>query len=321
MKFPTRLELELGASPLLPGLAGYVQAVGAALRYQNLQVMDDDLMCASAAPFATYAYSPDINKHEDPRRFSTLGEHFSNFGVFESLGYYTNSMISEVNGISNAEFWKLVRFELNLGRPLVTTGLGRTDGAVLIVGYEDRPDARHLILWDSERRGVDLMKDEKPQGDSDVFVNFATIVRAGGPFAPSPKMKATALRWACNHARKWTEFFHETRENYLVGLNGGAFITGVAQSPMSAEEQAWFDAHLKSRMESRAAAGRALGRWEVDLAQAFDAPIGLLRAAASDYAKCAELLAQRKYAEALVAEEQAIQKLETYIPSLPPTLG
>lgn len=321
MKFPQRIELEVDAGLLAPGLAGYVQAIGAALRHQGLLVNDDDLMCASASSFATYAYSPEINKHEDPRRYSYLGEQFSNFGVFESLGYYCNSAVAEVNQIPDDEFWKLVRFELNLGRPLITTELGRGDGAVLIVGYEDHPGVRRLILWDSERRVVDLQKDEKPQGESEVFVNFAVVVRAGGPFAPNPRMKVTALRWACNHARKWTEFFHETRENYLVGFSGGRFIADMAETSMNAEEAAWFDSHVKSRIETRAAAGRVLGRWEVELTQAFDAPIGMLRAAASDYTMCANLLTERNYAQALAVEEEAIRKLEAYVPSLPPTLG
>jgi len=319
-KYPDAVVLITPDSPLTPGLPGYVEAVHHALRVQSVEVPLDDLICASSAAFATYAYSPEINKHDEARRHSFLAEHFSNYGLFESLGYYTGAQLLIANEVSDSDFWEFVRFELNLGRPLVSAGCGRDDGCVLILGYEEQ--GRELLVWDSELRRVSV-QDARPQGESEVFVNFAAAVRAN-PVLPDPqarqKMRVTALHWAVSHARKGTEFFHETRENYLVGLAGGAFVAELLSSELSDEERRWCESHLAARRRSRLAA-RALRDWEEDLCKTYEAPVGVLRRVSDLYEATAEALKEGRYAQALELEREAIEALTAYAKHLPSPLG
>lgn len=319
-KFPEAVALDVPDLQLSPGLPGYVEAIHYALSVQGVVFSLDDLICASSAAFATYAYSPAINKHEEARRHSLLGEHFSNYGLFESLGYYTGAQLLVANEISNSDFWDFLRFELSLGRPLVSTGFDREDGCVLILGYQEK--GRELLVWDSEVRRVSLEKG-RPQGESEVFVNFAVAARAN-PVQPDPqaqrKMRVTALHWAVSHARKGTEFFHETRENYLVGLDGASYVAELLDSELTDEERRWSESHLAARHRSRSAA-RALRDWEEDLCKAYEAPVGALRRVSDLLERSAVCLADGRYKEALELEREAIEGLVAYAAYLPSPLG
>ena len=307
IKFPESARVEIRPQELAPGRFGYVQAISEALRVQGVRTDVDELACAAALPFTTYAYNPEINKHEDPRRHSWLAEHFSNYGVFESVSYYTGANVMVVNEIADAEHWDLIRFELSLGRPLISTGWGRANGPVLITGYRDG-ERKVVTVWDGAER--DVILSGRPQLDSEVFVNFLVVVRADARVqvedSARERMRQGALKWAVQHGNKWTEFFHESRENYLVGKAGAEFIANMAKSELEAEEAEWFASHLGCRIPSLKSA-RALLSWDPSLGDV----VNELNAAA-------ELWEKREFDQALERERLALRALEMRLSELQP---
>ena len=120
-------QLMSSLAPLLPGTAGLCQALAAMMSID--QTPDEamhwqQLWCVSSGALSQYVYDYQINPAYDPERyFSKAGQLFSNWGLFEALGYYTGWEIKEFNHISQQDYWALLSFELSEGRPVLTIGL------------------------------------------------------------------------------------------------------------------------------------------------------------------------------------------------------
>lgn len=315
MQFPKQIQLEVVAPPILPGAVGLVQAVGVSAAAQGADVDLDEWLCVSSSALMTYAFDPKLNRHEaSDRHFSADGEWFSNYGVLESLGYFSGWHARDLNGPSTEDLWKLVRYELALGRPLVSQGFGGK-GVVLLTGYRDLPGVHEVTVTDGSTTWTFNLQNP-PQGDSEVFVNYIITVRQGEPGLTSRSRQIEGvLRWTIDHGFGSKEFFHETRENYVPGLAGGEVISRLRLE--DAEEVEFFKNHVASRRRGREAASRVLGRWAELL------EMSALEDAAKAFGESALCLdgTMDGYQRALVSETEAFTHLKSIQDRLPPAFG
>lgn len=258
--------LDFEVSPLDPGLVGLVQGVA--------QLMDEDpdeLLAISSAAFCNYVFDPGVNQHEDERReFSAVAALFSNYGPWESIAYYTGWEILEVNALSAVETLKVVVFELEHDRPMLT--LTPDLEPAVVIGHEISVDQR---LVKTSLGQLACRDDIRLQGDHEVFRNWLLLVRPGESpdwAATKTRQRINVVRWAVEHAGNTKEFFQETRENYVPGLLGFSrfreFLTGLTD-PAGVE---YAERYIRALHAARSAAATALVRWADPIGEALESP-------------------------------------------------
>lgn len=182
----------------------------------------EELYTISSFGVSHYAYEPQYNAaYDPPRLLSEWSEWFSNYGALESVGYYTGYELSELNFISEDDFWRSMVFELDHGRLVLSMGLHGITEPVLVVGYEQSPITRVLhirVPGQPEPVAINLWGVEHAQGDNGVFDNWLVFVRptTSPVWNTPPNQRFTLIRWVVDHSNNLREFFHETRENYVV---------------------------------------------------------------------------------------------------------
>ena len=348
-------------SPLLPGALGLVQAVrlimDAVLARGDGPAMPEgvalpswqELACISSAALVHYVYDPEINLAYDPPRVTSVyASLMSNWGVFEALAYETGWDIKELQGISEEDYWALLRFELSQGRPALTLGLDGPLAPTLVVGLEERPYERvaHVLradgstpLSDRAAEPVPMWGRQNAQGEDEVFLNWLVVVRPtlhpDWGSTSRRKRRLRLLRWVTQHARHVKEFFHETRENYAPGLRGFARAQALlASASLSPAELKRWASHTQQLAAGRHLASQELRRWalaleddqghdvaggdDVELLDAAAARAQLERAADAYGVVAARLSAQdtswvEAYALAAQAEREAIEALEAML--------
>ena len=242
---------------------------------------EDEFLAISAVAFKNYVYEPEYNElSHRPRAYSKLGEFVCNYGPFESISYYTGWDVKEFDGVSTEDFWKLVRFEIASGRPVVSLSLGGPLEPVLVVGYDFEPRKQTLDVvrpGKPEASTVDVtgMTDFQPEAES--FTNWLLIARPSESpeWASShTRQRLRVLRWAARHAKNRKEFSQETRENYAPGLRGfESFLDQLDR--LGDEDVDRWDAddpvtgfvrgHVEGLSLARRAASRRLPIWSADL--------------------------------------------------------
>lgn len=327
-------------APMLPGTAGLCQALAAMM---SLGQAPDEAMswqqlwCISSGALCQYVYDYEINPAYEPERyFSKAGQLFSNWGLFEALGYYTGWEIKEFNHISQQDYWALLSFELSQGRPVLTVGLDGPLDPVLIVGCEEAMASRtaHVLrAGASAPEAVPMWAMANAQGDHEAFSNWLVVARPGErtPWSGSlTKQRLRTLRWVTQHARRLKEFFHETRENYAPGLHGFERASAlIAQAPtIPGAPEFWLE-HIRLMSLGRQAASSCLTLWadeivgveDVHVISQADAQAALLEAAAA-YGRVGQQLGamldddlsfeqlSQGYKQAAIAEREAIEALE-----------
>lgn len=315
MQLPKQVDVPVEVGALESGLTGLVQAVAISAASQGAKPDVDEWLVASSAAFSTYVYDPALNMYAEGAEFSRDGDFFSNYGALEALGYFSGWYGKDVNGATDEDFWKLIRFELASGRPLVSVGFG-TDDVVVLTGYREGKGARVVTVSNGRSsHEFDLMSG-RPQGESENFVNYVVAVRPGDRgLLALERQAAGVLQWAVRHAFAGKEFLHETRENYAPGLLGGVRVAGL-----NLEEAAvalWFEKHAEARKISRGAAAQVLGRWETWL------ELDGLGQVASAFREASESLdgTQAGYAQALAHERRAFEAMRALVEHLPTTFG
>ncbi|MEZ4460118.1 MAG: hypothetical protein R3E66_10385 [bacterium] len=314
MQFPTRARLEIDVPPLLPGISGLVQAIANSATVQGAEVDLDEWICASSAPFATYAFDQALNLYHDGKRASAEAEWFTSYGVFEGIGYFTGWHAKDFNHLSIDDLWKVVQFEIVSGRPLVSIGFGG-EGVVQVVGFEASASAYRVDVTDGVNEWQFDVLNSRPQHDSETFVNFVVGVRAGDVGLMSKERQiAAVLRWGAEHLHALKEFVHETRENYAPGLAGAEVMLRLAQDGV---EPQIFKRHVASRRRSREAAARVLPRWAELIGEPALVQVG------AEYEKIAQTLGPdpHAYEAALHHERVAAQLLASVASRLPSAFG
>ena len=288
--------LDIDPPALGPGLVGLVQAAA--------HLMDADaadLLGVSSAAFCNYVFDPHINQHEATRReFSRHAALFSNYGPWESIAYYTGWSLNEVNALSAIETLKVIVFEIEGGRPIVT--LTPDLEPALITGYRVSTNDRVVCTT----RGEFEVRDEtRLQGDDEVFRNWHLLVRPSQQpqwAASQVRQRVAVLRWALEHATNTREFFQETRENYAPGLEGIRRFRELLVGLRDPAGVRYAESYTCGLRLARQAAATCVADWADPIAEELAAPAAgvALRAAASAYQSVADALApDRNFADAM----------------------
>lgn len=258
-----QLDFEVGElAPLRwgTGLVGLVQAAARVIGEDA-----DELVAISSAAFCSYVYDPRYNQHEDTlRAYSPYALLFSNYGPWASIGNYTGRDIREVSALSAVETLKVVMFEIEHGRPLVT--LTSDLEPAVVTGYRIGVEERTLI---TSHGAVELRDDHRLQGASEVFVNWLMLLRPGEArdwATPKVRQRVNVLRWAVEHGHNPKEFFQETRENYAPGLVGLQRLRASLEQINDPADAAFAERNVRMLAEQRGCAAVATRRWADDIA-------------------------------------------------------
>ena len=266
--------------PNMQGVLDGVHAMMTHLRSQDdgLKVPSlEELYTISGFGLGHYAYEPQYNvAYDPPRLLSRWSQWFSNFGPLESVGYYTGYELSELNFISEEDFWRAMVFELDQGRLVLSMGLHGEMEPVLVVGYEQSRMTRVLHVrtpGGQQPVSINMWGVEHAQGDNGVFDNWLVLVRPSATEAwdKPANQRFTLIKWVVDHHANLREFFHETRENYVVGSHAyermeRLFLEEVASlDPQKPEQIVELASHIQSYRLNMAAGRRAaatvLGQW------------------------------------------------------------
>ncbi len=231
----------------------------------------DELLSLTSVGFKHYVYEPSYNPaYEPPRWVSSKGRLFSNYGIVESMGQHTGWEVMELNFIGAGDLAKLLAYEFAASRVVLTWAPveeGGEPGWHVLVSLDASP-ARFIVGMmgvDGVVHEVDVTaRGGSVQGsEEEDLVNWCVVARPGeqAPWTLSlEKRRELVCRWGIKHARTSKEFFHETRENYAVGLSGYASLARVLSSgeEFSAEV---VRRHVEELYQGRRALSRRLGAW------------------------------------------------------------
>jgi len=190
----------------------------------------DEYASLTSAGIKTYVHDWEVNlagEDGEPVYCTMRSDYFSNYGIFESLGYASGSEIKEFNFLKLSDVVKLLAFELMQGRAMLS--MVEIDGALEPVALLGVDAGATWLKLTFQRVGSDTAEErdfwgmESLQGEDEDFVNWCVVARPGerSSWAASlGRLRRDLLVWLCQHARSRKEFFHETRANYAPGLYG-----------------------------------------------------------------------------------------------------
>ena len=199
-----------------PGFATGLEGIISILRglieaRQGVAIDPDEALVLSGQALRHYVYDPALNLDDsdpDPEDWE-VGSLFCNFGAFESLGYFYGADIKEFNALKPDDFWALLCYELEAGRPMISAGMADPDGElqpVLVVDARPGPGGArtvHVLRHGGRTAEVDLADTPQAQGTSKVLKNWCVIVRPGQRadwITSSDRQRLELLRWAHKHA-------------------------------------------------------------------------------------------------------------------------
>lgn len=225
--------------PLKWGLHGEVEAIALCLQEAGVETSFDTLMGLTGTAFRTHFFrladNPGMRLGPDPAnpniiwgpRYAWTSLLYNNFGHYESAAYFYGGDMVQRERLSWDELWKVLRFELDAGRPVALYGLSGQDPwrPVLV---------RHVALSKAPLSlsfpGLEPEVAWTPKGGTPGNIKVV-LVRHGEtkPYRPSDNVrKREVLRWALRHGTSRRELVYETERFYAVGLAAfealGAFL-------------------------------------------------------------------------------------------------
>lgn len=272
------------ARPLRGGVGivdGLMAMVSHAARDQEEgELSRDELMVMTSVAGKHYVYEEKYNPEYEPARyFSQKGELFSNYGIFESFEQHVGWEVREFNFLSAGDLARLLAFEFQEGRVVLSWGLSGAPEVVWLTGMVASPSRFEVtyVGGDGEVKTLDLRGEGGSlQGESEEdLVNWCVVARPKPRAAREvawalgeDRRRALVLGWCVRHGRSRKEFFHETRENYATGLAAYETLAGsvtARHESMRGDEEArerllaqvrW---HGRELSEGRGAMARMLG--------------------------------------------------------------
>lgn len=266
-----------GGAGLIDALMDVVGHVDASVSLDR-----DEVLCLTSVGFKHYVYEPEYNPaYEPPRRVSDKARLFSNYGIIESFGQHMGWEIMELNFIGAGDLARLLAYEFASDRVVLTWASidGESSPSWHAVVSVDASPARFVVeLMDGAggRHEVDVtQRGGSLQGEADEdFVNWCVVVRPGEHASWAltlEKRRALVCRWGVKHGSGRKEFFHETRENYAVGLTAYRSLMGVMrQGDLSARERDVLVQHIEELREGRGALAQRLPVWGEGFAQTHE---------------------------------------------------
>ena len=323
----THLDLDLTHIEAL-GINGEVAAIAACERLAGHEAPFEEVMGITATAFRTHFFRPRDNpgmpigplpQEPDglwaPRYAPTCLRH-NNYGHCESAAFYYGGEVRPVEGLGALATWRLIRFELDAGHPVLAYGFSAPEAPDLIVGYrlEKAPLGQFVTVL--TRRGtieVNLTSRDAKDGEG-LYPRELLLVRPGSIAewrGSDDARRIDALRWAHAHTRTGRELIYESSRFYATGPKAyEAFVeflrvllpdelnapisTPIEETPAALAR--FCLAVLDEWGRARAAAAAYLKAWADDLEQAPRTPEGLaagpegLRALSTRYEACARAL-------------------------------
>ncbi|MEC9398174.1 MAG: hypothetical protein VX475_11165 [Myxococcota bacterium] len=309
-----RVESLARVSPSRSGALGMLDIL---LQVMGARDHFDEYASLTSAGAKTYVHDWDVNLTDEagePIYHTLRSGYFSNYGVFESLGYSSGWDIKEFNFLKLSAVVPLLAYELLQGRAMLS--MMEIEGElepVALVGVDAGATWLKVMV---QRIGSDVPEERdlwgqgSLQGEDEDFVNWCVVARPGerAEWAASRgKQRHDLIAWLCTHARSKKEFFHETRANYAPGLYGqrrfAELLELLGEDAFRAAQlergiARYITAYMNQYIEGRAAFARSLSAWGDELGASEDEPWG-------DAARVKELFQQ-----AMAHYEDAINEVK-----------
>jgi hypothetical protein len=237
-----------------------------------------DAAGVTGTAFRTHFFTPAVNVGmEDAPPWTWSSLRHNNYGHHESAAYYYGGEVIPVLDRNAVQNWKLLRFEIDAGRPAIVFGLTEpVDRPVLVTGYclHNAPLRQVLTLADGAEVEVtgEILKTVE-----------IILVRRGSqvPYRPSDEARrADVLKWAARHAMGTHELVYETSRFYATGASAlehaATFVRSVPEPDGSAFAAVFVEETLRARKAASAFldlhvsgdVGRAVGGELAELAGA-----------------------------------------------------
>jgi len=243
------------------GIAAELQGIAACYVAAGVATSFEELMVVTGTAFRAHVFSiklnPGLRLRPDPEqpnamwsaRYLWSSLQHNNYGHTEATAYYLGGEVRDAVGMDVLEFWKVVRFEVDAGRPLVLYGGRAAHRADLIVGYRlERDPMRQVIYLQGDGEVIPL---ELPAPTLQVSKGApaARVIADGAITLPRPESDRPqrppmpgeqlflvrpgplqayrssdaerirdVLRWAVEHGHHRKELIYETSRFYATGL-------------------------------------------------------------------------------------------------------
>jgi hypothetical protein len=238
-------------------LGGFRAAVGLGINAevdlmgQCLGVPYAELMGVTGTAFRTHFFAPEMNPGlDDAPAWSWSSLRHNNYGQYESAAYYYGGQVFSVEHRNAVQNWKLLRFELDAGRPVILYGVAREPVPVLVVGYSlHRGPLRQSLLL----AGADPIDVTGGVLDTVELV----LVRPGEtpPHRGSDESRRVdVMGWAVGHVRANREMIYETSRFYAAGASALRQSARFLREASTAEELAFLTCFVEELLRARTCA-------------------------------------------------------------------
>ena len=239
-----------------------------------------DVAGVTGTAFRTHFFTPEVNLGmEDPPAWTWSSLRHNNYGHHEATAYYYGGDVIPVTDRNAVQNWKLLRFEIDAGRPATVFGLDPNPARpVLVTGYDlyKAPLRQVLLLAD----GVEVDVTGAALGDVEII-----LVRRGPrvPYRPTDEERRTDMfRWVVRHVRGEKELVYETSRFYATGASALRYAAGFVRSAQEADAYAFAVTFVSECVQARQLAAEFAGQHlGVEVGHAVSAELAELVAAAS----------------------------------------
>lgn len=230
------LDLLPPTEPAAPGLPEELALIRACARPLGLDAPLWKLAGVTGTAFRAHFFRPRDNPgmldRPDPARpsepwaprYAWTSLRHNNYGHLEALSYFYGPQLRPVELPKVLELWRVLRFELEEGRPVIAWGLVEDGRPELVVGFRLEKSPLRQVLRVATREGlaeVDITGRKVLQGEGARYPNELLLVRPGtipSYRGPDSARYADVLRWSWGHLRANKELVYESSRFYATGL-------------------------------------------------------------------------------------------------------
>lgn len=288
------------------GLHGELEGLARMMAAAGVDTSFEGLMGVTGSALRTHFYFPEDNPGlrlgpdpDDPEapwgpRYAWASLRHNNYGHLEAAAYFHGGEVRPVEGLGAVDTWKLLRFEIDAGRPVLAYGLGARLEPQLVTGYRLEKAPMRQLLTVTSRAGAPVEVDitgRKPEQPG-AFPREMILFRPGqqAPYRTSDQERLLdVLRWALGHARARRELVYEESRFFATGQRAfevfARFVrellpeelaspVEVAPEEAAAEVTAFCRAVLTDWSRARLAAATFLDAWAEPMAEVEGLPGG-----------------------------------------------
>jgi hypothetical protein len=225
------------------GLLGELDLMAVCMEHHGLSTSFDALVGVGGAGLRSHFFRPrdnpgTLDRPEEGRRDSFWSPRYAwtslrhgNYGHTEAVAYFYGAEIKPLDLNDPLQNWKLLRYELEAGRPVIAYGLVEPGVPELIIGFRLTKAPLQQVLYVLSRARpqevveVDIRGRKVLQGPEAIYPNEIILVRPGqvAPWRGTDGARfADMLRWSLGHQHSDRELVYETSRFYATGLEAYA---------------------------------------------------------------------------------------------------